>query len=105
MNAHRYNRDCDCSSCDRIYNTEQRLSGASVLAFWDSCEIRFTVRSPEAVDIGFSGELPVGWVVKECVRVERLRAFSLVFEVQGEPTARDGAIVYRILQRMGVSVP
>ena len=69
---------------------------------WDSCEIRYVITNPDAVrGLGLCEELPLGWVVGSVEPDPVRRRYTLVFEVQGEPTERDGLLVQRILSRVG----
>lgn len=107
---HQYSPFCSCSSCDHAAQTRaaqlnERRAIASFLApMWDSCEITYRIRNVEAVrDIGLCDEMPAGWVHQESYKVPEANGggWRLMFEVQGSPRESDGAIVYRILQRMG----
>lgn len=74
---------------------------------WDTCEIGYYVRHFDESDrhtLGTCDAMPLGWIVAgvDTNRRRRDGHALLMFDVQGEPSDRDGVIVGRILERLGV---
>lgn len=73
---------------------------------WDRAYVEFRIRNHEhAHDVGLCDELPLGWVVCDAQPEPhspfRTPYYVLTFQVQGDVLERDGAIVRRILERLG----
>jgi hypothetical protein len=97
-----HNSDCICPYCvsDRAERRALRVHTDQAVP-WDRIEVRFRVRNRDAAqDIGLCDELPHGWELS-CSE-PRDGGFYLVFNVQGGAFVRDGFVVRRIIERLGM---